>query len=126
MPFDFENLEIWNKSVDFSRDVYMLTKSFPDEERYGLKSQLRRAALSISLNISEGAGRYSNADYLRFLRIARGSLYEVVTILKICSEISLVSLSDYSALYDKADAIGKMINAFSRYIAQRNVSQNNK
>lgn len=77
------DLIAWQKAVDLGLEVYRLTRSFPDAERFGLISQLRRAGVSVSSNIAEGYGRGTTADYLRFLRAARGSLYEIDT--QLCS-----------------------------------------
>jgi len=77
--FKFEELEIWKEAIKFASNVYRVTNTFPAEERFGLTRQLRDAAISISLNIAEGSGRYHNKDFVRFLQIAIGSLYEVVS-----------------------------------------------
>ena len=72
--FNFEKLEVWQKAIQFADVVYRLTKAFPDDERFGLTSQMRRAAVSISSNIAEGTSRHSRDDYARFLEIAAGSV----------------------------------------------------
>ena len=77
--FPFEKLEVWHKTVDFADMVYRLTKKFPDAERFGLTSQMRRAAVSISSNIAEGSARFSHNDFAHFVEIATGPLFEVVT-----------------------------------------------
>jgi four helix bundle protein len=73
--FNFEKLEIWRKAIDFAGTVYTVPRHFPDEERFGLTNQMRRAAVSVSSNIAEGSARHSPADYSRFLEIAGGSLF---------------------------------------------------
>ena len=70
--FNFEKLEVWKKAVDFADFVYSTTRTFPDDERFGLTNQMRRAAVSISSNIAEGSSRHSKDDYARFLEIATG------------------------------------------------------
>ena len=73
--FNFEKLETWQKAIQFADLVYHITKAFPGDERFGLTTQMRRAAVSISSNIAEGASRHSRDDYARFLEIATGSLF---------------------------------------------------
>ena len=75
----FRDLLVWQKSMSFVTQVYKISKSFPLEENFGLTSQIRRCALSIPSNISEGYGRESLNDYLRFLNIAMASLFELQT-----------------------------------------------
>jgi four helix bundle protein len=81
--FKFEKLEIWHRAVEYAELLYNVTKSFPPEERFGLTSQLRRSAVSVSANIAEGSSRSSNADTARFIEIAYGSLLESVAELEI-------------------------------------------
>ncbi|MEQ8939001.1 MAG: four helix bundle protein, partial [Gammaproteobacteria bacterium] len=76
-------LDVWNKAIDFSEIIYRLTKDYPREESFGLVSQMRRAAVSIAANVSEGAARNSRKDFIRFLYIARGSASELDTLLEI-------------------------------------------
>jgi four helix bundle protein len=77
--FNFEKLDVWNDAIAFADSVYTITRAFPDDERFGLTSQMRRAAVSISSNLAEGSSRSSRPDYSRFIEIATGSLYEVVS-----------------------------------------------
>jgi four helix bundle protein len=74
---DYKKITAWKASFDFIPKLYKVTQSFPENEKYGLVSQVRRAAVSVSSNIAEGAGRGSNADFVRFLDIAIGSAFEV-------------------------------------------------
>jgi len=114
--FKFEQLEIWKESIKFTSDVYRATKTFPVEERFGLTQQLRNAAISISLNIAEGSGRYHNRDFLRFLQIAIGSLYEVVSGLSIAKNEKYISENEFKNAYSEAEKIAKMINSFISYL----------
>ena len=77
--FNFEKLDTWQEAIAFADLVYTLARAFPDQERFGLTTQLRRASVSISSNIAEGCSRASPRDYARFLEIAAGSLFEVVS-----------------------------------------------
>jgi four helix bundle protein len=77
--FRFEKLEVWQNAIEFAGRVYDFTRPFPADERFGLTSQMRRAAVSISSNIAEGSSRNSDVDFRRFLEIAYGSLMEVVS-----------------------------------------------
>jgi 23S rRNA-intervening sequence protein len=70
--FNFEKLEVWRKAIEFADQVYALTRSFPENERFGLTNQMRRAAVSISSNIAEGSSRASKSDFARFIQIAGG------------------------------------------------------
>jgi four helix bundle protein len=76
--FNFEKLDVWQEAIQFADLVYELTAGFPDEERFGLTNQMRRAAVSISSNLAEGSSRVSRTDFARFVEIATGSLFEVV------------------------------------------------
>ncbi len=77
--FNFEKLETWHEAIAFADIVYQLTSNFPPEERFGLTNQMRRAAVSISSNLAEGCSRSSKTDYARFVEIATGSVFEVVS-----------------------------------------------
>ena len=77
--FNFEKLDVWQEAIQFADLVYEVTDDFPSEELFGLTNQMRRAAVSISSNIAEGSSRMSRADFARFVEIATGSLFEVVS-----------------------------------------------
>ncbi|MDB6117439.1 MAG: ribosomal protein [Verrucomicrobiaceae bacterium] len=77
--FNFEKLEVWQKAILFANHVYSITRSFLDNEKFGLTSQMRRAAVSVSSNIAEGSGRFSTKDFARFVEYATGSVFEVVS-----------------------------------------------
>lgn len=105
----YRELEVWQKSMDFVEDVYKALKAFPAEEKYGLCDQIRRAAVSIPSNIAEGFGRDTNAEFARFLSIARGSLFEIATQLELANRLGY--LPPKSGLYQQVESIGKMLNA---------------
>jgi four helix bundle protein len=93
--FDYRGLEVWKRSMELVQAVYGLTHGFPTHERLGLVSQLRRSATSIPTNIAEGNGRSSARDYLRLLQIARGSAYEVETLLELAARVGYVGTDDH-------------------------------
>ncbi|MBM3405352.1 MAG: four helix bundle protein [Bacteroidetes bacterium] len=107
----YKELEVWKKSVSLARDIYILTKEFPKEEQFGLISQMRRASLSVPLNIAEGWGRESTRNYLQFLRNARGSLCELETLLIITAELNIIKMDRKNEYSTRIDEIGKMLNA---------------
>ena len=108
----YRDLEVWQKAMAFVEDVYKTVRTFPREEQYGLSDHIRRAAVSIPSNIAEGFGRDSNAEFLRFLAIARGSLYEVSTQLEIAHRLGF--LPSKAGLYPQIVSIGKMLNTLRR------------
>ena len=75
----YKDLKVWQKSIAIADDIYEITKVFPNEEKFGLVSQMRRACVSMSSNIAEGAGKSSTKDFIRFLEVANGSSYELDT-----------------------------------------------
>src|SRR2546425_10420169 len=93
--FNFEKLDVWNEAIDFADLVYSITRAFPDDERFGLTSQMRRAAVSVSSNIAEGSARMSRADFAHFIEIATGSLFEAVSQSEISTRQGFLSKSDY-------------------------------
>jgi four helix bundle protein len=116
--FNFEKLETWQKAVAFADLVYELTRNFPSDERFGLTNQMRRAAVSVSSNIPEGASRNSKNDYARFLEIATGSLFVVVSQSFVGKRQGLLSESDFSRLYSAAEEQGKMLSGLRRSVLE--------
>ena len=112
--FNFEKLETWQKAIQFADLVYRLTKAFPDDERFGLTSQMRRAAVSITSNIAEGTSRHSREDYARFLEIATGSVFEVVSQSFISRNQGFLTEEDFRALYVAAEEQSKMLSGLRR------------
>ncbi|MDA1049346.1 MAG: four helix bundle protein [Planctomycetota bacterium] len=108
--FRFEKLDVWEKSVAFADRVYVVTKAFPRDERFGLTSQMRRAAVSISSNIAEGSGRGSDKDFAHFLEIAYGSLMEVVSQSQVALHQSLLEQETRDALYQRAEELARMLS----------------
>ncbi len=108
----FKELGIWKKSRLFCSQIYNETTSFPQEEKFGLTNQLRRASVSIPSNIAEGSSRSSNKDFARFLEIAIGSAYEVETQLLISADLGFINQDKVKELTDLLEEIIKMTSRF--------------
>lgn len=106
---NFRNLKVYQRAIDFIVDIYNLTKGFPPEEIFGLTSQIRRAATSISLNIAEGSGNKSKREFKRFLEMALRSNYEVSACLEIARKLEYCSNEACEKLMQEADEIAAMI-----------------
>ncbi len=115
MGFNFEDLDVYNKAIDVVNDIYLLTKAFPKEEMFGLTNQLRRAAVSIPSNIAEGSAR-SKKDFSRFIDIARGSLFECVTMLQISFKQRYINNENFSDLKNKLTDLSKMLSGLKKSI----------
>jgi four helix bundle protein len=111
-------LDAWKKAVDLVVDVYKATEGFAKEERYGLTSQIRRAAVSIAANIAEGAGRYSNREFGYFLSNAQGSASELETELLISNRLGYLSQQKYLDLITPLDRIGRLITGLSNHVTR--------
>ena len=111
---DFRNLLVWDKAHQLVLAVYSRTHAFPVEERYGLQSQIRRAAVSIPSNIAEGCGRGSDADLARFVQIAMVSASEVEYQLLLCRDLGLLQTHDYESLDARVTEIKRMIASLLR------------
>lgn len=109
---NFKKLAIWIKSVEFVTDIYKVTNTFPSHERFGLVSQLQRAAVSVPTNISEGSAKTSNKDFARFLEISLGSTFELETELLVSLNLSYIDVEEYNRLQEKLSELQKMIIGF--------------
>ena len=114
-----KELKVWNKAINLSVDVYKATASFPREEAYGLTSQIRRAAISVPSNISEGAGRNSNKEFIHFLGIANGSAYELQTQLIISNKLNLITAETLQSLLKEIEEIQKMTYTFQNTLQNK-------
>jgi four helix bundle protein len=112
----FRKLDVWIKSMEFISLVYQLTAEFPADERFGLTSQLRRAAISIALNIAEGSGSGTDAEFKRFLRMSLRSTYEVITALEISSNLNLANQDIINLRIQEADDLAAMISGLIKYL----------
>ena len=116
--FNFEKLEVWQEAVNFADSVYAITRTFPDGEKFGLTNQLRRAAVSISSNIAEGSSRSSQTDFARFVEIATGSLFEVVSQATISKRQKFLSDADFQLLYSACEKQSKMLSGLCRSLLE--------
>ncbi|WP_286409851.1 four helix bundle protein [Myroides marinus] len=110
-----QKLEVWIKSMELAVELYNVTESFPVKEQYSSVSQLRRAGSSIPSNISEGAARDSNKEYIRFLYIALGSCAEVDTQVQLCQRVGLIPKGIGDDLVQKIDEVYRILNGLIRY-----------
>ena len=113
--FSFEKLEVWIETKEFTKSIYRITSTFPDTEKFGLISQLRRASISIASNIAEGSARKSFKDKAHFSTIAFGSAVEVLNQLIISFELDFISETDYLELRRMLESITNKINALRNY-----------
>ena len=113
--FGFEKLVVWQKSKSLSLSVYLHTKDFPSEEKFGLVSQMRRASLSISSNIAEGSARYSKDEKARFTEIAYGSAIELLNQIEISKELGFLSLDNHLNLRKNISEITAMLDGLYKF-----------
>ena len=115
----YKDLKVWKKGMDLTKAIYLFTRGFPSEEKFGLSSQIRRSAVSIPSNIAEGYGRGSRIDYCRFLKIACGSLYECQTQLELALDFEYISPQQFSRTQSIAEEVSKMLNALIRKLEEK-------
>ena len=110
----YRNLRVWNTAITLVLEVYLITERFPQAERFGLTSQLRRAAVSVASNIAEGHARTTRGEYKNFLSIARGSVVEVEVQLTLAERLGYVQSPVLANALDQCDAISRMITNMKR------------
>lgn len=115
----YEDLIAWQKAVEFCQQVYEVSGAFPPDERFGLISQVRRSAVSVPSNIAEGYGRGTPAEYVRFLRVARGSLYEVETQLVIAARLGFLPTDRFNKLREQSRECGRILAGLLRSIENK-------
>ena len=109
----YRDLLIWQKGIDLAVNVYALTDSFPDDEKFALSNQVKRCASSIPANIAEGYGRQSSKSYSQFIKISRGSLFELETHLVLAEKLNFIeNLELYAVVKEQIIEEGKMLNSF--------------
>ncbi len=112
--FNFEKLDVWQKAIEFADLIYADTRTFPTEERFGLTTQLCRAAVSISSNIAEGSSRSSKVDFARFVEIAGGSDFEVVSECFVARRQNFLTDDDFLKIYAAAEEESRMLSGLRR------------
>jgi four helix bundle protein len=118
----FEDLEVYQVAREFRKAMYDTARRLPELEKFGLTSQMRRAAVSLTNNIAEGHGRYHYADQLRFLLQARGSLEELLDDLNVCSDESYVPPAEIEMLKQQGGRVLRLINGYGRYLRNRKLA----
>ena len=112
---NYKELKIWQRSRLLVKSIYLITATFPENEKYGLVSQLQRAAVSVSCNIAEGSGRATNKDFANFLSMAYSSLLEVESLVLLAQDLELV-ITKNDELLNEITEILKMIYSYRRNI----------
>ncbi|MBE7383076.1 MAG: four helix bundle protein [Leptolyngbya sp. SIO1E4] len=115
----YRDLAVWQKSIVWVETIYQASNNFPPEEKFGLMSQLRRAAVSVPANIAEGAARSGTGEFLQFLSIASGSLAEVETLLILAQRLGFIEPPMAEPLMQEANAIGRMLNGLKRSLRSK-------
>lgn len=124
MEFGFQRVIAWQKAHDFVLSVYSITRQFPDDERFGLTSQFRRAAVSIEANIAEGYKKLSQTDKLRFFNIAQGSLEECRDYIILSLDLNYITEQDYNLLCKQSEYTSRMLNSYCEGIINNNALKN--
>ena len=117
------DLRVWQQSIDFVSSIYLMTRSLPKEELFGLVSQMRRTAVSVPSNIAEGYARGTDKEKIHFLRISSGSMSELETQLTLCLKLGYISQEEYNATSEKLVSVWKQLNAPISVIKKRINSQ---
>jgi four helix bundle protein len=112
----YRDLEVWKQAMDLVEHCYRLSERFPRHEEFGLRSQVRRSAVSVPSNIAEGNGRTTTRDYLRHLSVAHGSLMELETQLLIAGRLQYVDSAGLADVMARADEIGRMLTSTSQAV----------
>ena len=121
----YKELIVWQKAISLVSDVYAISKTFPNEEKFGLVNQLNRAVVSIPSNIAEGWGRESSKNYLQFLRISRGSLMEVETLIIISKNLNYINEDSFKKLSEQLEEVSKILQGLIKGVQQKiNITEN--
>ncbi len=117
---DYLKLEIWQIGRQVTKDVYSITRKFPKSEIYGLTSQMRRTAVSIPSNIAEGCGRDSIKEFIQFLRVSFGSVWELETQFYIALDIDYINNVEFEKIMKELDELSKKLWAYIKYLKEKN------
>ncbi|ACM93115.1 S23 ribosomal [Nautilia profundicola AmH] len=122
---NWKDLKIWQNSHQLVLEIYRILNNFPKTEEYGIISQLKRAVVSVPINIVEGHSRNSNKDFLRFVYISRGSLEEVKYLMLLSKELGYIKHQEYANIENKLSEISYMINSFIKFLKNNSKNHNN-
>ena len=117
---NYKELEVWKESIKFCPEIYKLVRKLPEEEKFGLISQLKRAVISIPSNIAEGSAKSSDKHFIIFLENSLGSCYEIETQLLVCVELSFITDIEYNQIMVKLFSIIKKLIKFIKYLNDKN------
>ena len=120
MVQNFEELHVWQKAHKLALMIYKTTKNFPDEEKFGITNQLRRAVISIGNNIAEGFGRRTTKDFINFLHNSFGSLFEVRSMIRISKDLNYLDEKQFNDSINLTNDIHKMLNKFISSLKKAN------
>ena len=115
---DYRQLKVWQKAMDLTVEIYSLVNKFPRAENYALSDQMRRSVVSIPSNIAAGQGRNSDKEFVNFLSIERGSLWELETQIEISERLHYIDSGQKNKVYEQTEEIGKMLNALANSLEQ--------
>ena len=113
---NFRELKVWQKAMNLVTNIYSITSKFPQNEQFGLTSQIRRSSVSIPSNIAEGFGRNTKNEFVRFLRISIGSLFELQTQLEISKNLEFITIEIFNKMLSESVEIEKMLKALIKSI----------
>jgi four helix bundle protein len=113
---NFKELEVWKESRILAKDIYKLTGDLPEDEKYGLVSQIRRCVISIPSNIAEGSAKDSQKDFLRYLQISLGSSFELETQLLLCNDLNLLKIEKTKIHLEEIELLQKRISSLIKYV----------
>ena len=122
---DYKKLKVWENAHKFTIDIYKVTKEFPEDEKYGLISQIRRSVSSISTNIVEGCGQLDNGNLIRFLGIAKGSAFETEYQLLLSKDLGYIGANEFNILTEKIKFIIRMLNNLIKSLKNFNLKTEN-
>ncbi len=113
-----QNLIVWQQAIELVKKIYIITRDFPESEKFGIVSQIRRASVSVACNIAEGAVRSNKKDFARFLNISSGSLSEVDTLLIISRELGFLKTNDFEQLNSLGEKVFALLNGLNKSISR--------
>ncbi len=117
--FNFEKLEVWNNSRKLAKKIYLRTEKFPENEKFGISIQLRRAIISVCSNLAEGSSRFSSKDQMHFYSISYGSLMETINQLILSEDLGYLSSKDLQDYRKEVNSIGYMINGLREAVKKK-------